>query len=48
MVGSHEMANPPCSLKQPHGISRCYFQLHIIHKIAKSMANLTSQLCGDL
>ena len=26
----------------------CHFQLHISLKVAKSMVNVTSQLCGDL
>ena len=35
-------------LKWPNGISWCYFWLHITHKTAKSMANLTSQSSGGL
>ena len=31
--------------KQPNG---SYFQLHITHKTATSMSNLTSQSCGNL
>ena len=34
--------------KQPKHISWSYFQLHITHKTAKFMLNLTSQSCGDL
>ena len=42
--------NPLCKLKTDkiNDISCCYFQCHITHKTAKSLANLTSQSCGDL
>ena len=35
-------------LIQPNDINWFHFQLHLLHNEAKSMAYLTSQLCGDI
>ena len=36
------------SLNQSNSINWCNFHLHILHKAAKSMAKLISQLCGEI
>ena len=42
------LGNPLSKLKTANGINWCHSKLHISHKAAKFMANLTSQLCSDL
>ena len=50
-AGSHEVAGKGyvfAKNMQPNNIYWCHMHLHISHKVAKSMAKLTNQSCGNL
>ena len=46
-MGSHETEGKPF-VKTENSQLVSFSALHISHKAAKAVANLTSQLCGDL